>query len=142
MAPLLAWIGLPLSWLRESDVSLGVMGQSIVNPGASAFARVPVWPMVGVCMGVLLLPWHSAPFRSGVLSDGKYALLLGVIGLLLYGLAATRHLQIKWWRLASIPLALGCLAIAVHALNGHAALGAIVTALSAVAWLVLSRRPA
>jgi hypothetical protein len=98
--------------------------------------------MVGICVGVLLLPWHSAPFRSGVLSEGKYALLLGVIGLALYALAATRHLDVRWWRLTSVPLALGCLALSVHALNGRAAVGAIVTAVSAVAWLVVSRRPA
>jgi hypothetical protein len=98
--------------------------------------------MVGVCVGVVLLPWQSAPFRSGVLGDGKYALLLGAIGLALYALAATQRLHIRWWRLASVPLALGCLALALHALNGHGALGAIVTAMSAVAWLMVARRPA
>jgi hypothetical protein len=97
--------------------------------------------MVGVCVGVLFLPWHHA-FRSGVLSEGKYALLLGVIGLALYTLAATHHLDVRWWRLASVPLALGCLALSAHALNGYGALGASVTAVSAVAWLVVSRRRA
>jgi hypothetical protein len=97
--------------------------------------------MVGICVGVLLLPWHSAPFRSGVLSEGKYALLLGVIGLALYVLAATRHLDVRWWQLASLPLALGCLALSAHALNRHPALGAIISAVSAIAWLVVSRRP-
>jgi hypothetical protein len=98
--------------------------------------------MVGVCVGAVLLPWHSAPFRSGVVSDGKYALLMGVIGLALYALAARLHLRLTWWRIASIPLALGCLALAIYALNGHGTLGAIVTAVSAIAWLVVSRRPA
>jgi len=98
--------------------------------------------MVGVCVGVLLLPWHSAPFRSGVVSEGKYAFLLGVIGLALYALAARRHLDVRWWRLASLPLALGCLALSVHALNRREALGAIVSAVSAIAWLVVSRAPA
>ena len=126
---------------QSLGVSFGVMSQSVVDGGSHAFsrARLPVWPMVGVCVGALLLPWHRA-FRSGVLSEGKYALILGLLGLGLYALAATRHLEVWWWRLASVPLALGCLAFSVHALNGYAALGAIVTAVSSAAWLVVSRR--
>jgi hypothetical protein len=95
--------------------------------------------MVGVCVGGLLLPWHRA-FRSGFLSEGKYVLILGLIGLGLYALGAAGRLDFRWWRLVSVPLAIGCLALSVHALNGYAAFGATVTAVSSVAWLVASRR--
>jgi hypothetical protein len=96
--------------------------------------------MVAVCIGALL-PWDQAA-RSGVLDNGKYALLLGVIGLALYALAAARHLDVRWWRVASVPLGLGCLALSAEALDGYGASGAIVTAAAAVAWLVVSSRVA
>jgi hypothetical protein len=95
--------------------------------------------MLAVCLGVLLLPWSRAP-RSGVLGDGKYALALALVGLLLYALAAAERLDLRWWRVMSVPLAVGCLALAVLALDGYGALGAIVTAVAAVAWLVTARR--
>jgi hypothetical protein len=78
--------------------------------------------------------------RSGILSEGKYALALALAGLLIYALAAARRLDLRWWRITSVPLAVGCLALAVHALNGYGALGAIVTAVAAVAWLIASQR--
>ena len=94
--------------------------------------------MVAVCVGAML-PWDQAA-RSGVLGAGRYALLLGVIGLALHALAGVRHLDGKWWRVVSVPLALGCLVLAAAALNGHGAFGAIVTAVAAVGWLAVSRR--
>ena len=117
------------------------MSNSVVegeSPGVDR-ARFLIWPMAGVCVGVLFLPWHRA-FQSGVLSEGRYALLLAGIGLALYWLAATPLLDVRWWRAASLPLGLGCLALALHALDGYGALGAVVTGVSAVAWLVVSRR--
>jgi hypothetical protein len=99
----------------------------------------PALPMLAVCLGVLLLPWGRAP-RSGVLGDGKYALVLAFAGLLLCALAAAERLDLRWWRVISVPLAVGCLALAVHALNRYGALGAIVTAVAAVAWLVTAQR--
>jgi hypothetical protein len=94
--------------------------------------------MVAVCVGALL-PWEKAG-RSGVLEGGLFALLLGSIGLAAYALATTEHLDFRWWRIASVPLALGCIALSVVALNGYAALGAIVTTVGAVGWLVVVRR--
>jgi hypothetical protein len=95
--------------------------------------------MFAICLGVLLLPWGREP-RSGILSEGKYALALALAGLLIYALAAARRLDLRWWRITSVPLAVGCLALAVHDLNGYGALGAIVTAVAAVAWLIASQR--
>jgi hypothetical protein len=95
--------------------------------------------MFAICMGVLLLPWGRAP-RSGILGEGKYALALALTGLLIYTLVASGRLALRWWRITSVPLALGCLALALHALNGYGALGAIVTAVAAVAWLTTSQR--
>jgi hypothetical protein len=100
----------------------------------------PSLPMFAVCVGALL-PWGREP-RSGILNEGKYALALALAGLVMYALAAAQHLDLRWWRLASVPLALGCLSLAVIALNGYGALGAIVAALAAVAWLVGARRTA
>ncbi|MGI9092446.1 MAG: hypothetical protein ACR2FF_03165 [Mycobacteriales bacterium] len=95
--------------------------------------------MLAICIGAIL-PWSEAP-RSGILGLGKYALALAAAGLILYTLATTRRLDPRWWRLASVPLALGCLALAIAALTGYGALGAVVTAVSAVAWIAAPRRP-
>jgi hypothetical protein len=100
----------------------------------------PSLPMLGVCVGALL-PWGRET-QSGILDEGKYALALALAGLVVYALAAAQHLDLRWWRLASVPLALGCLSLAVIALNGYGALGAIVAAAAAVAWLVAARRTA
>lgn len=101
--------------------------------------RRSAWAMVVVCVGALL-PWDRAA-QSGILVEGRYALLLGVIGLALYGLAAVQYLDRRWWRFSSVPLAVACLALSAAALDGYGALGAIVTAVAAVAWLVaVSRR--
>lgn len=95
--------------------------------------------MLAVCVGVLLLPWGRAP-RSGILDEGKYALALALAGLLIYALAASGRLDLRWWRIMSVPLAVGCLALAVYALNGYGPLGATVTAVAAIAWLTTSQR--
>jgi hypothetical protein len=71
---------------------------------------------------------------------GKYALLLAAAGIILYALTTTRRLDLRWWRIISVPLAFGCLALAVAALTGYGALGAIVTAVAAVAWMAVARR--
>jgi hypothetical protein len=97
-----------------------------------------VLPMVAACFGVLL-PW-GRDFQSGLLGEGKYALALALVGFLLYALSAAELLALRWWRIVSVPLAIGCLAIAMDALNGYGSAGAIVTAVAAVAWLVASRR--
>jgi ABC-type Na+ efflux pump permease subunit len=93
--------------------------------------------MAVVCVGALL-PW-TEPGRSGILGDGRYALVLAAIGLTLYALAGMKRLDHRWWRVSSVPLTLGCLAVSAVALKGHGALGAIVTAVAAVAWLAISR---
>jgi len=95
--------------------------------------------MLAICVGAIL-PWSEAS-RSGILGLGKYALALAVAGLILYALTATGRLDPRWWRLISVPLALGCLALAIAALAGYGTLGAIVTAVSAVAWIAAPRRP-
>jgi hypothetical protein len=92
-----------------------------------------------ICIGAIL-PWSKAP-RSGILGLGKYALVLAAAGIILYALTTTRRLDLRWWRIISVPLALGCFALAVAALTGYGALGAIVTGVSAVAWIAVSRRP-
>jgi hypothetical protein len=94
--------------------------------------------MFAICAGVLLLPWSKAP-RSGILGDGKYALALALAGLIIYALSAAGRLDFRWWRITSGPLAVGCLVLAILALNGYGALGAIVTAVAAVAWLIVSQ---
>jgi hypothetical protein len=96
--------------------------------------------MLVVCIGALL-PWTAAG-RSGILGDGKYALVLGAAGLTLYALVRLRRLDARWWRASSVPLAFGCLTVSAVALKGYGALGAIVTAVAAVAWLAISRRAA
>ena len=88
----------------------------------------------------VLLPWSREP-RSGLLGDGKYALTCAVAGLLIYALVAAGRVALYWWRIASVPLALACLALSTLALNGYGALGGIVTAAAAVAWLVAAQRP-
>jgi hypothetical protein len=100
----------------------------------------PSWPMFAICVGALL-PWGREP-RSGILDEGKYALALALVGLVVYTLSAAQHLDLRWWRLASVPLALGCLSLAVIALNGYGAPGAIVAAVASAAWLVIARRTA
>jgi hypothetical protein len=94
--------------------------------------------MLVVCVGALL-PWAERG-RSGILGDGRYALLLGAIGLMLFALARVRQLDLRWWRLSSLPLTVACLALSASALKGHGALGALVTAAAALTWLVISRR--
>jgi hypothetical protein len=95
--------------------------------------------MIAVCVGVLLLPWSREP-RSGILGEGRYALALALVGLLTYAVGSARQTGLRVWRTMSIPLAIGCLLIALHALNGYGALGALVTAIAAVAWLVSAAR--
>jgi hypothetical protein len=75
-----------------------------------------------------------------MVGEGRYAFALALAGLLVYALTAARRLDPRWWQLASVPLALGCLSLAVLALNGYGALGAIVAALASVAWLLTTRR--
>ena len=95
-------------------------------------------PMLAVCVGALL-PWAREP-RSGILDGGKYALALALAGLIVHALSVAEHLGLRWWRLASMPLGLGCLSLAVIALNGYGASGAIVAALASVAWLTAALR--
>lgn len=95
--------------------------------------RQPLWPMLTICIAAIL-PWSKAP-RSGILEQGKYTLVLAVAGLILYAFTTMRRLDLRWWRITSVPLALGCLAFAVAALTGYGSLGAIITAVSAVAWI-------
>ena len=97
-------------------------------------------PVFAVCVGALL-PWGKES-RSGLLGGGAYALVLALAGLVVYGLCVAKHLDPRWWRLASVPLALGCLSFAVLALNGYGALGALVAAAASVAWLVVAFRGA
>jgi hypothetical protein len=99
--------------------------------------------MIAVCVGVLLLPWSREP-RSGILGEGRYALALALalalVGLLTYAVGSARRTDLRVWRTISIPLAIGCLLIALHALNGYGALGALVTAIAALMWLVSAAR--
>src|SRR5262245_59875005 len=95
-----------------------------------AFDRRSLLPMLALWVGALL-PWGRGP-RSGVLDEGKYALALALVGLVVYALAAAHHIDLRWWRLASVPLALGCLSLAAIALNGYGALGAIIAAVASV----------
>lgn len=95
--------------------------------------------MIAVCVGVLFLPWSREP-RSGVLGEGRYALALALLGLLIYAIESPRQNKLPVWRTMSVPLAIGCLLIALTALNGYGALGAFVTAIAAVAWLVTAAR--
>jgi hypothetical protein len=114
----------------------GSSGRSV---GITLYRR-PSLPMFAVCVGALL-PWGGEP-RSGVLDEGKYALALALAGLVVYASSVARHRDLRWWRLASVPLALGCVSLALNALNGYGALGAIVAALASVAWLIAARRTA
>ncbi|PWU21270.1 MAG: hypothetical protein C5B48_11500 [Candidatus Rokuibacteriota bacterium] len=98
----------------------------------------PSLPMIAVCVGALL-PWGRAP-QSGIVDTGKYALVLALAGLAVYAFAAAHQLDLRWWRLASVPLALGCLWVGLIALNGYGALGPIVAASASVAWLLTARR--
>jgi hypothetical protein len=91
--------------------------------------------MIAVCVGVLLLPWSREP-RSGILGEGRYALALALVGLLTYAVGSARQTGLRVWRTMSIPLAIGCLLIALQALNGYGALGALVTAIASLVWLV------
>jgi hypothetical protein len=102
-------------------------------------SRRPALPMIAVCVGVVLLPWSRGP-RSGILGEGRYALALALVGLLIYAIESLRHTDLRVWRTMSVPLAIGCLLIAVAALNGYGALGVLVTAIAAVAWLVSAAR--
>lgn len=103
-------------------------------------ARRPALPMIAICVGVVLLPWNREP-RSGILGAGKYALALALLGLLIYAIESLRHTHLRVWRTMSVPLAIGCLLIALAALNGYGAPGVLVTAIAAVAWLVNAARP-
>jgi hypothetical protein len=95
--------------------------------------------MIAVCVGVLLLPWSREP-RSGILGEERYALALALVGLLTYAIGSVRNTDLRVWRAMSVPLAIGCLLIALHALNGYGALGALVTAIAALVWLVSAAR--
>jgi len=59
---------------------------------------------------------------------------------LIYAIESLRQTDLRVWRRMSVPLAIGCLLIALAALNGYGALGALVTAIAAVAWLVSAAR--
>jgi hypothetical protein len=74
------------------------------------------------------------------LGEGRYALALALVGLLTYAVASVRNTDLRVWRAMSVPLAIGCLLIALHALNGYGALGALVTAIAALLWLVSAAR--
>jgi hypothetical protein len=78
--------------------------------------RRPTLPMFAVCVGALLP--RSREAQSGILDEGKDAFALAVAGLLIYAISAAQHSD----------------------LSGYGALGAIVVALAAVAWLVAARR--
>ena len=95
--------------------------------------------MFAICLGAVL-PWSREP-RSGILADGKYAMACAVAGLLIYALTVNGRVSSRWWRISSVPLALACIVLSVRALNGYGALGAIVTAVAALAWLVVAQRP-
>jgi hypothetical protein len=95
--------------------------------------------MIAVCLGVLFLPW-SREARSGILGEGRYALALALVGLVIYAVGSLRHTDLRVWRTMSVPLAIGCLLIALDAVNGYGALGALVTAIAAVAWLMSAAR--
>jgi hypothetical protein len=58
----------------------------------------------------------------------------------IYAIESLRGAGLRVWRTMSVPLAIGCLLIALAALNGYGALGALVTAIAAVAWLVRAAR--
>lgn len=115
-----------------------VVTDSSFEPGYVGRRR-PTLPMIVVCLGVLFLPWSREP-RSGILGDGKYALAMAVVGLVIYAVGSVRHTDQRVWRILSVPLAIGCLLIALRALDGYGALGALVTAIAAVAWLVSAAR--
>jgi hypothetical protein len=66
--------------------------------------------------------------------------VLALAGLLLYAIGTLRDHDLRVWRTMSVPLAIGCLLIALAALNGYGAIGALVTALAAVAWLMSAAR--
>jgi hypothetical protein len=91
--------------------------------------------MIAVCVGVVFLPWTREP-RSGILGEGRFALALALVGLVIYAIESLRGSGLRVWRTMSVALAIGCLLIALAALNGYGALGALVTAIAAVAWLV------
>jgi hypothetical protein len=95
--------------------------------------------MIAVCIGVIFLPWSREP-RSGILSEGRYVLALALLGLLIYAIENLRHTDLRVWRTTSVPLAIGCLLIALAALNGYGAPGALVSAIAAVTWLVSAVR--
>ena len=119
------------------------MSHDVVTDGSFDSERVrglrPALPMITVCAGVVLLPWSREP-RSGILGEGRYALALALLGLLIYAIESRRQTDLRVWRRMSVPLAIGCLLIALAALNGYGALGALVTAIAAVAWLVSAAR--
>jgi hypothetical protein len=94
-------------------------------------------PVFAICLGAVL-PWDRQA-QSGVLGNGEYALALALAGLVLYALAAAGQVDLQWWRIISVLLAVGCLALAVDALKGYDALGGILTATGAVAWLIALR---
>jgi hypothetical protein len=77
---------------------------------------------------------------AGAVGEGRYALALALLGLLIYAIESLRHADLRLWRTLSVPLAIGCLLVALVALNGYGALGAIVTAIAAVAWLLNAGR--
>ena len=101
--------------------------------------RRPALPMIAVCIGVVFLPWSREP-RSGILGEGRYALALALAGLLIYAIGSLRDTDLRVWRTMSVPLAIGCLLIAVAALNGYGAPGPLVTVIAAAAWLMSAAR--
>ena len=133
-----------MMWLRASRSIVRTMSHDEVVINSSVDSdrvrgRRPALPMIAVCVGVVFLPWSREP-RSGILGEGRYALALALLGLLIYAVESLRDTELRVWRRMSVPLAIGCLLIALAALNGYGALGALVSATAAVAWLVTAAR--
>src|SRR5262245_38350083 len=101
---------------------------SLVRPGnrqpsatsVRARTRSVTLPLLVICLGAVL-PWGGQA-QSGALSNGKYALAFALAGCVLYAFAAARKVDLRWWRVISLLLGVGCLAVAVEALRGYGAL--------------------
>src|SRR5262249_9889153 len=122
------------SFCRDVSWSLVQRGDRQPSAASQGHTRSVTLPLFAICLGTVL-PWNREA-QSGVLSNGKYALAFALAGLVLYALASRRRVDLRWWRVVSALLAVGCLALAVDALRGYGALGAILTAIGAAAWLI------